>query len=80
MTAVSAELAAVFRDVFEDDTLAVSRETTAAAVPGWDSLRHVSLVLAVERAFGIRFSSAEVAMLQDAGELQDLVTAKLQRR
>jgi acyl carrier protein len=80
MSTVSAELVAVFRDVFEDDTLEVSRSTTAAAVPGWDSLRHVSLVLAVERAFGIRFSSAEVAMLQDAGELQDLVTTKLQRR
>ena len=80
MSGVSTELESVFRDVFEDDTLAISRDTTAAAVPGWDSLRHVSLVLAVERAFGVRFSSAEVAMLQDAGELQDLVTAKLQRR
>jgi acyl carrier protein len=80
MTSVSAELVAVFRDVFEDDALAIARETTAAAVPGWDSLRHVSLVLAVERTFGIRFSSAEVAMLRDAGELQDLITAKLQPR
>ena len=77
MGEISTELTDVFRDVFEQDDLVVSRDTHAADVPGWDSLMHVTLILQVERAFGIRFSSREVAMLRDAGELQDLVDARV---
>ena len=80
MDEISAELTDIFRDVFGDDRLIVTRATRAADVPGWDSLTHVTLVLEVERAFGVRFSSREVAMLQNAGELQDLVTARLGAR
>lgn len=63
----------VFRDVFEDDTLTVVRQTTAHDIPEWDSLMHVSLVVAVEQHFGVRFSSGDVARLQNVGELLDLV-------
>lgn len=67
----------VFRDVFDDDGLAIARQTTAADVPGWDSLMHVRLMLAVERAFGLRFSSAEVASMQQVGDLLDAIEKKI---
>jgi len=76
MNGISSELTAVFRDVFEDDSLAITRETSARDVTGWDSLMHVTLILQVERRFGVRFSSSEVAMLRNAGELQDLIRAR----
>lgn len=66
----------VFLDVFDDDEIELSRDTTAADVDAWDSLMHVTLVLAIERQFGVRFSSTEVAQLVDIGELVDLVEAK----
>ena len=66
----------VFLDVFDDDEIELSRDTTAADVDAWDSLMHVTLVLAIEREFGLRFSSTEVAQLVDIGELVDLVEAK----
>ena len=65
-----------FLDVFDDDEIELSRDTTAADVDAWDSLMHVTLVLAIEREFGVRFSSTEVAQLVDIGELVDLVEAK----
>jgi acyl carrier protein len=68
-----AEIQDVFRDVFDDDELLVSRETTAADVEAWDSLMHVNLMVQIERHFGIRFSSAEIADLKNVGELADLV-------
>ena len=80
MNGISSELTAVFRDVFEDDALVVARETSARDVPGWDSLMHVTLILQVERRFGVRFSSGEVAMLRNAGELQDLINARREGR
>jgi len=67
------ELEEVFRSVFDDDDIKLSRETTANDVVGWDSLTHVSLLVALESKFGIRFKSSEVATLRNVGELADLV-------
>lgn len=72
-------LQAVFRDVFDDEDLVINRSTSASDVESWDSLSHVTLITKVEREYGIRFSSSEVARLQDAGELADLIEKKLQK-
>ena len=61
----------VFRDVFDDDELTVERSTSAADVEGWDSLMHVTLLLKIEKAFGVKFSSSEVAKFQNVGEMAD---------
>jgi len=67
----------VFRDVFDDDEIVVSTETTAKDIDGWDSLRHVRLLLTIERAFGIKFSAYEVNKLKNVGHLAKLVQAKI---
>jgi acyl carrier protein len=54
-TAVYTKLTAVFRDVFDEDQLQLTPETTADDVDGWDSLTHIRLVLAVSKAFGVKF-------------------------
>jgi acyl carrier protein len=66
----------VFRDVFEDDELVIERTTTADDIEEWDSLRHVGLVVNVEAAFGIKFTSLEVANLANVGEMIDLIEKK----
>jgi len=71
-----ARLTEIFRDVFNDPALVISRQTTAKDVEDWDSVMHVSLIFQVEKTFGIRFSSSEVANLQNVGQLVDLVEAK----
>ena len=71
------KLQEIFCDTFEDDEIVVSRATSAVDVDGWDSLMHVTLMLEVERAFSIRFSSGEVADLVDVGQLVDLVESKV---
>ena len=77
MRDLMSELTQVFQDVFEDDDLVISRATTAADVAGWDSLQHVTLILQVERQFGFRLSSAEVADLKSVGDLLDIVQRRL---
>jgi acyl carrier protein len=67
---------AVFRDVLDDDDIRLGRATTAGDVPGWDSLAHVRLILAVEKAFGVKFSAAQVTKLKNVGDLVDVVEAK----
>jgi acyl carrier protein len=67
------KLTGVFRAVFEEDDLVVTRSTSAKDVAGWDSVMHVTLMIAVERAFGVRFKSGNVAGLKNVGELVDLI-------
>jgi acyl carrier protein len=57
----------------------ITAETLATQVPGWDSLNHVNVILAVERHFQVRFKSAEVLRLKSVGDLQRLVDSKLRR-
>ena len=67
----------VFRDVFEDTELVVSEKTTAADIPTWDSLTHISLILALEEEFGIEFTSMEVTSMSCVGDLLILLEKKL---
>lgn len=68
-----ARLNLVFQDVFDDDELQVDRDTTADDIEDWDSIMHVTLIVNVERTFGVRFPSSRVGKLANVGELVDLV-------
>jgi acyl carrier protein len=72
------QLGTIFQDVFDDDDIVPTAQTSAADVEGWDSLSHIRLILSVERAFKIRFSAAETGKLANVGELERLIAAKLQ--
>ncbi|MGO9742361.1 MAG: acyl carrier protein [Roseiarcus sp.] len=67
----------IFQDFFADSTLALRPETTARDVPGWDSLNHLSLMIAVESRFGIRLTTAEIEKLTRVGDLAAVIAAKL---
>jgi acyl carrier protein len=53
--------------------------TVASEVPGWDSLRHLKIIAAVEKEFEVRFRSLEVLRLRSVGDLQALVDRKIAR-
>lgn len=73
---VTQRLQRVFREVLDDPELELSDSMTAAQVPGWDSLAHVSLMFSVESEFGITFSDDELSGMADVGELRRTVLAK----
>ena len=66
----------LFQDVFDDDTLRITPDTTARDVEDWDSLMHVTLLLTAEQWFDVRFSSFEVAGLKSVGDLIELIEDK----
>jgi acyl carrier protein len=69
-------LTPIFRDVFNDNTLAVTEGMTAAEVPTWDSLSNINMIVAVEKAFGAKFSIKDVRNLKNVGELIELIKRK----
>lgn len=72
---IYADLGEIFDDVFEY-VGALTPEMVAADVPGWDSMGHIRLVLAIEQKYGLRFQPAEVVNLKSLGELVKLTLAK----
>jgi len=70
------QLNGIFIEVMDLDEVSLEDETTAADVDGWDSLSHVRLMIAVERAFSVRFSASEIGTLQKVGDLIDLLIKK----
>jgi acyl carrier protein len=69
MNTVLTTLTELFRDVFDDDAIVLSLATRADDIAGWDSLNHISLLVAAEMRFGIKFRSAEMEGLKNVGEL-----------
>ena len=67
----------IFRTVFDDDSIQIAPEMTANDVDGWDSLSHVSLILAVEAKFKIRFTQKELLTLKNVGDLHRIIENKM---
>lgn len=80
MNALIEEVTAVVRDVFGDDDITLSETSSASEVDGWDSLMHLNVVIALEKRFKIRFSTAEISDLKEEGKnignLLELIAAK----
>ena len=71
------KIVVVIHEVFENDSLVISRETSAEEVEEWDSMQHIGLILTVEELFEIRFSTSEVVNLQVVGDLVEQIATKL---
>jgi acyl carrier protein len=76
---ILARLQEVFDDVFLDPVV-IAPELTARNVPEWDSLMHVSLVVAVERKFNVKFRLGEVEATKNVGEFADLIGRRQEAR
>ena len=67
----------VFQDVFDDNNIEVSAETTADDIEDWDSLEHINLVAAVEKEFAIKFSMGQIVSMKNVGEMVNIILEKL---
>jgi len=78
---IRAELQEIFRQVFDDPTIVLRDDMTAADIEGWDSVTHIDLLIAVERALGIKFATAEMSRLkepdQNIGSFIRMIESKL---
>lgn len=71
------KLTPIFQDVFDNDDIVLTPNLTANEVEGWDSLGHVRLMVAIEKALGISLSTSEITGLANVGELAAVISRKL---
>jgi len=76
---ILSQLTDIFREVFDRPDLTLTPTTTAAQVPGWDSLMNVRLFVATEMEFGARFDTSEINSLKNVGDLINLIKSKGKR-
>lgn len=70
---IKTRLTPIFRDVFSDAGLTVTDAMTADDVVKWDSLSHINMIYAVEKAFGVKFSIKDARSMKNVGELIQLI-------
>ena len=66
----------VFQDVFDDDTIHITPRTTANDIEDWDSLEHITLIAAVERAFKMKFKMGEISAMKNVGEMASIIQSR----
>jgi acyl carrier protein len=74
---IYAGLTEIFHDVFDDDTIVLRPEMTADDLDEWDSHNHISIIVAAEVHFGVKFQTTEIEGLRNVGELAQCVERKL---
>lgn len=76
---ITERLTEVFQDVFDDEELQISDDTTADDIEAWDSLEHISLIAAVEKAFKMRFTMKEVSGMKNVGEMINILCERAKK-
>lgn len=76
---VKSRLTAVFRDVFDDDDIELTDDTTADDIDAWDSLEHITLISAVEKEFKMRFTMKEVSGMKNVGEMINIISERAKK-
>ncbi|MDT3444422.1 MULTISPECIES: acyl carrier protein [unclassified Pseudofrankia] len=70
----------VFREIFGDDALVVTDDTTAADIPAWDSLAHINLMFAVENEFEIDIPDDRLGSFATVGQLRQFLETRAAAR
>lgn len=70
---IKERLNTIFQDVFDDDEIEITEETTANDIEEWDSLNHITLMVAIEKEFDVTLKADEIGRLSGVGELIDIL-------
>ena len=76
MSEIIDTLIPIFRNVFDDEDLIISESTKADDIDEWDSLAHIRLVVSIEKALELRFTTDEISNLANVGEMAELILKK----
>ena len=67
----------IFIDVLDLDEVELTDATNANDIEEWDSLSHIQLIVAIEKSFGIKFTSLEIMKWKNVGEMVNSIEEKI---
>lgn len=67
----------IFVDVLDLNEVKLTDETSANDIEEWDSLSHIQLIVAIEKAFSIKLTAHEAMELANVGEMVSVISKKI---
>lgn len=67
------KLTEIIADQLGIPDLQLTESTTAKDITGWDSLAHVTIILAVEKEYRFKLRTSEIGRLQNVAGLVDVI-------
>lgn len=67
----------IFKDVMDNDEIEVTESTSSDDIEEWDSLSHIQLVVAIEKAFCVKITSIEIRGWDNVGDMVDALLTKI---
>lgn len=61
----------IFRMIFDDYTIKLSRETKVSDIEEWDSLNQIKIMLACEKEFKVKLNARDINLYSKVGEILD---------
>lgn len=71
------KLNGIFTDVLDNDDIKINETSTANDIEEWDSLNHIQLVVAIEKSFKVKFTTYEIQVWKNVGDMVNSIQAKL---
>lgn len=71
------KLNGIFTDVLDNDDIKIDETSTANDIEEWDSLTHIQLVVAIEKSFKVKFTTYEIQIWKNVGDMVNSIQAKL---
>lgn len=71
------KLNGIFTDVLDNDDIKINETSTANDIEEWDSLTHIQLVVAIEKSFKVKFTTYEIQIWKNVGDMVNSIQAKL---
>lgn len=73
------KLEEIFKDVLEVDEVDLKDETKASDIEEWDSINHIYLIVEIEKAFKIKFTTHEIQTWKNVGEMISTIQTRLDK-
>jgi acyl carrier protein len=76
-TSLDSRVLRIFSDVLGTESGPIELDSTPESIASWDSLQHLSVVLALEQEFSVQFAPEEIETLLTPGKVVEVIAAKL---
>lgn len=54
----------------------ITDDSSPRTIGDWDSMKHIELILTLEKEYGIRFKASEIPMLTSVGNIKKRIEAR----
>lgn len=63
----------IYREIFADETIILTLETSPEDIEEWDSLSQIQIVEEIEKSFGIKMELDDVFKVKNVGDFVALI-------